>query len=332
MTEEAVVEEAPVEVTEEAPVVKETPKSDIDSWLAEQGLEDVSEDDLRGIEVEDEAEEQVEEEKPVEPVVPESAPPKTEEKPPKGFVPTQAVKEAREENRYLKEQLKALQESVDALKKAPAVEAPTETFKVLTKAEFLELAEESPTEAMAYTLELQEYNERKRAEELQEAKKSETLKEINRTLTEAQKAMEEVAPGIFEEDSKVQEELVTFAESIGFGEDLFYLTNPETLVILPGETVPVYLGKQAASILKVLVNAKGMRTPKTDEAALRKQIETELLTKLKNTPPNKTFKSLSDLPTTEPVKIKKVSGVLSEKEFAKLSAKEQEVYLAGEET
>lgn len=322
---EAPVVEAEVPVAE-APV----PTSEIDTWLSDQGLTDVSEDDLRGYEEDDK--EETPEVTPAEPVIPEPAPPKAEEKPPKGFVPTQAVKEAREENRYLKEQLKSMQEAIDALKKAPApavTEAPV--FKELTKAEYLELAEEAPTEAMAYLLELQEHKERIREQKLQEQKQAETASSVTRMLTEAQKAIEEVAPGVFDEESTVQTELVEFAEGLGFTEDLFYLTNPETLIILPGETTPSYLGKQAAKILSVIVNAKKLSGAKPDETELRKQIEAEVITKLKTLAPGKTFKSLADVPTSAPVKIKAAAGVLSEAEMAKLSPDELKQYLTGEE-
>lgn len=323
----------------ETPAVEEVPvpASEIDTWLSDQGLTEVSEDDLRGYEDQEEEKEEEKEEKPevtpAEPVTPEPVPPKAEEKPPKGFVPTQAVKEAREENRYLKEQLKTLQDAVEALKKAPApvAEAPGDTFKELTKAEYLELAEESPKEAMAYLLELQEHKERIREQKLQEQKQAETASYVTRMLAEAQEAVEKVAPGIFDEASTVQAELVEFAEELGFTEDLFYLTNPETLIILPGETTPSYLGKQAAKILSVIVNAKKLGGAKPDETELRKQIEAEVITKLKTLAPGKTFKSLADLPTSAPVKIKAAAGVLSEAEMAKLSPDELKQYLTGEE-
>jgi len=81
----------------------------------------------------------------------------------------------------------------------------------------------------------------------------------------------------------------------------------------------------------VIVNAKKLSGVKPDETELRKQIEAEVITKLKTLAPGKTFKSLADLPTSAPVKIKAAAGILSEAEMAKLSSEELKQYLAGEE-
>lgn len=308
-----------------------TNKESVDHWLKELGLEDISEDDLMGIE-EEEAEEEPEpeeketaEEKKTEPL-----PPKAEA-PPKGFVPTKAIQEAREENRYLKEQIKALQEKVDAIaqNKESKVEETEEEFKVLSKLELIELAEESPQEAIAYMLELQNYKEQQAEKQQSEKQRAEAHEQAKILFKETADLMEQAVPGIFDEKSDTQTKLVEFAESLGFTEDLFFLTNPETMIVLPGETTPRYLGKQAAGVLKFIAGLKDKVAVDSEAIVkkLRSEIENEVLKKVKSS--GKSFKSLNDITTSES-DAPKAKRTLSEAELMKLSDKELQAYLSGE--
>lgn len=310
-----------------------TGKESVDHWLKELGLEDISEDDLMGIE-EEEANEEPEpkeketaEEKKTEPL-----PPKAEA-PPKGFVPTKAVQEAREENRYLKEQIKSLQEKVDALAQSKETKAENEEteekFQVLSKLELIELAEESPQEAIAYMLELQNYKERQAEKQQSEKQKAEAHEQAKVLFKETADLMEQAVPGIFDEKSDTQAKLVEFAESLGFTEDLFFLTNPETMIVLPGETTPRYLGKQAAGVLKFIAGLKD-KVAVDSEAIVKKlrgEIENEVLKKVKSS--GKSFKSLNDITTSES-DVPKAKRILSEAELMKLSDKELQAYLSEE--
>jgi hypothetical protein len=311
-----------------------TSKESVDHWLKELGLEDISEDDLKGIE-EEEANEEPEpkeketaEEKKTEPL-----PPKAEA-PPKGFVPTKAVQEAREENRYLKEQIKSLQEKVDALAQSRETKAENEdavedeSFKVLSKFELIELAEESPQEAIAYMLELQNYKERQVEKQQSEKQKAEAHEQAKALFKESADLMEQAVPGIFDEKSDTQMKLVEFAESLGFTEDLFFLTNPETMIVLPGETTPRYLGKQAAGVLKFIAGLKDKVAVDSETIVkkLRGEIENEVLKKVKSS--GKNFKSLNDITTSES-DVPKAKRSLSEAELMKLSDKELHAYLSG---
>ena len=108
-------------------------------------------------------------------------------------------------------------------------------------------------------------------------------------------------------------------------------------MILPGESEPLFLGDQAASVLKVLVSAKdqlGKKVAKMEpedlkklEKKIRTEVETELLKKFK-TDKDATFKSLQQLSKS---KDKQDFGteVLSDGQFSKLSDEEQERYLSG---
>jgi hypothetical protein len=323
--------------------------------LATQGLTDVSEADLRG--------ENVPEEVPVVPVVPvveETAkPPVVEEKPaeklaetppakveppPKGFVPLKAVQEAREENRQLRERLKVLEDKVLEPEVKPVLETIPEVradFKVLTKDEFKELSEESPRDALVYMAELQDFEKAQRMTKEAASQKASREREVEGLFAESVKLMTEAIPDLFTEGSTAQGDLASFAETIGFTKDMFYLTNPETLVILPGETEPVYLGTQAASFIKMLadlrtkvgkpgdvpaVDQTALR--KTIEAELRKAIETEVLTKIK-TGGKPAFKSMGDVPSSDS-EIPASKGVLTEAQYAALTPPQQKAYLSGE--
>lgn len=317
---------------------------DPDAWLTEHGLEAVSDDDLRGIEEEEEEEEAEEESEETpeegdendseeEEEETETPPPEESKKPPKGFVPTKAIQEVRQENRYLKDQIKALEEKIEAVAKRPAEKAePEEEFKVLSKEELLELYEDDPREALAYTVELQEHKEKQAAKEKEAQLQQYETAQAQQVFKETADLMEKAVPGIFDDESDTQEKLVEFAESMGFSENLFFLTNPETKVILPGESKPTYLGKQAAEVLGFIAGLQEkLNSPDRTkmETELRKTIEAEVLQKLKSSP-GKDFKSLADIPTSETEKPRKFDRVLSETEFAKLSAQEQEAYLTGE--
>lgn len=338
-------EEASSETTETSPVESlNVPMFDV---LIDQGLTSISEDDLRGETVEEKdseghkevAEEQkVEgEESPETKAETETSPPKVEP-PPKGYVPLAALKESREETRALKDRIKALEakvlepESKPEPTKAPEVIPEVRAdFKVLTTAEFRELSDESPRDALVYMAELRDYEKAQQVKQALATQKVAREQEVDNLFRESVKLMEAAVPSIFEEGSTAQQELAEFAETVGFTKDMFYLTNPETQVILPGEIEPVYLGTQAASFIKMLADLKGKVPAGTksavDETALRKSIEAEVLKKIKAG--GKSFKSLGDVPTSDS-ETPAPKGVLSEAQYMKLTPAQQKAYLSGE--
>jgi hypothetical protein len=321
--------------------------------MVEQGLTGISEAELRGEDVPANADEVVEkpavkeesakppegEEKPVE--KPADTPPAKAEAPPKGFVPTAAIREVREENRALKERLRALElkvagpEAEPVTAKIPEVRAD---FKVLSTAEFREMSEESPRDALVYMAELRDYETAQRMTKEAEAAKVARETEVDGLFRESVKLMEEAVPDLFTEGSTSQQELAEFAETIGFTKDMFYLTNPETMIILPGETEPVYLGTQAASFIKMLADLRAKKPGdvsavdqtalrKTIEAELRATIEAELLTKIKSGG-KPAFRSMSDIPSSDS-DVPSVNKELTEAQFAKLTPAQQKAYLSG---
>ena len=284
--------------------------------------------------------------------------------PPKGYVPLQAVKEVRSENAFLKGQMATLQDQVTKLlsgKAEPKAEPKKEEIKLpeevkeLSAEEFKDLAEESPAEALLYTQKLMAYQSavhRKAIADINAANEEKEAKDyesyVTGLLASANDAMEKIVPGIFDKDSEGQTQIVDFAAEIGFKEDLFFLTNPQTMVIAPGEDEPRYLGMQAADILNTLAKAQKLKTKSADnvdvdklvedklkekETALRATITAELTAKFKNANPKSSFKSLDDIPDADNDRPEFKDTVLSETQLAKLAEKDPkayEAYLAGE--
>lgn len=259
--------------------------------------------------------------------------PKTIETP-KGFVPLAAVHEARGEIRYLKEQLQTVQDQVRTLQVEPTKETKVPNdFEVLTDEQFEDLADDNPAQAAIYLRKLGVYE----ADQRVQADKAKDLvafeESYDAIIDNSVAEIEKVAPGIYDEDSGVQKELMEFAESFGFSEDLFYLTNPATKIILPGETEPLLLGEQSASILGMLVNAKTKMAPQDNselETKLRAEITTELMKKFK-TPVTETFRGLNEVSKSDnDIPEEGLAGkVLTTAQLQKLSPAEEEAYLAG---
>lgn len=267
-------------------------------------------------------------------------------KPPKGFVPTKAIQEARQENSFLKGQLRSVQDQMDALQTQiltpkKEVEKAPDDFKELSESEYATLVDDSPAEALLYMRNLNKYQQTQYAKE-RETFESDRMKEQEAVImADATGQMEKLAPGIFDKDSTVHDDLVEFADTLGFSEDLFYLTHPGTQVILPGEAEPLFLGDQAASILGVLLNAKtqlGEKKTTVDpvvdadklkelEASIRATVEKELLEKFK-TDKDATFRSLQQISKSKDTH-DFGTDILSSAQFNKLTEADQEKYLSG---
>ena len=222
----------------------------------------------------------------------------------------------------------------------------TNAFDVLSKEAYAKLVEDDPSAALVYQHDLIEHNEivrTKAAEDLATATadanataQAEYDQEETQDIVDTALAqMEKVVPGIFGEDSKDHEELLTFADDLGFSDDMFYLTNPATRVILPGQTEPLLLGDQAVSVLQMLVTAKSKLADadKTTDvealtATIRKEVEGELLAKFKKET-GQEFKPLTSIPKSEGGQNFSKVDNLTEAQIAKLPPDEYEAYLAG---
>jgi len=144
--------------------------------------------------------------------------------PPKGFVPTEALHEAREESKFLKGQIADFQEQIQALtgsiqelkssvNEGPEVDplAEFKDFKVLSRAEFKDLVEDNPTEGLIYMDNLQAYKDAKAAAEtLKKPAEENDDTGIETIFKEANGLMEEYVPGLFDESKPVAAELAEF--------------------------------------------------------------------------------------------------------------------------
>jgi len=322
--------------------------AEVDIFLS-QGIEGPSEAELRGEDINQEAkttesEPEVKVEEEVKANESEEETETTEEntansepkveKTPKGFVPLAAVHEARGEIRYLKEQVAQMQEQLKAASTPKSeVKDVGPEFEVLSDEDFEDLAEDNPAQAAIYLRQLSAYESQQRAKADEERRQAEFAQAYDNIIDTSVAEIEKIAPGIFDEDSTVQKELMEFADTLGFSEDLYYLTNPSTKIILPGETEPLLLGEQAATILGVLVNAKTKtKAPDTSklEAKLREEITAEVMKKFKNS--SESYRGLNQVPkaqggTPEPASF--ADKVLTTEQLLKLSPAEYEAYLAG---
>jgi len=247
-------------------------------------------------------------------------------KPPKGFVPIQALQEERSKRKDLAQQLSELQEAVELLgKKEESEGADEETkFVVLDDDAVESLIEEDPQEALRYQVRLQKHQAKQRAVNL--AKQNEDLQ-----VSEGVVEIQQIIPDIYEENSSSGADLADFAVEKGFNpEYLTLLTDPRTKLIAPDGKTKMILGVGAASVIKVLNDLKS-GTPVTKDA-LRQQIEQEIteevtqkvLAKIKGDPAPM---SINDLPGA-PEEIRG-DTILSEAQLSKMSKAEVDAYLRG---
>ena len=253
---------------------------------------------------------------------------KTDGKPPKGFVPTQALHEVRGENSYLKQQIAELQAAATQAPQSQEGEVSTdeegEVFKVLDDQELEELAIDDPSEAVLYMHKLNRHTQ-------EQHQQQQAIQAEQALIVTARTEMEAAVPGLFDENSKAYDNLEASAKEIGFTDDMFYLTNPETMVLIPGEDTPRSLGQDAAKMVKMLASAKSQVGEKTDTEAVRaeiraevtKEVQAELLSKFKGD--SDVYKSLSSLSAASGGDKSGGSG----KSFGQMNEAERTAYLSG---
>ena len=173
---------------------------------------------------------------------------------PEGYVKLEALHQARGENRYLKSVISQLKEDLEAKPEPIAADPELEwmrDFKVLSDSELEELSEDSPMDAVKYVNRLAKYNDYQRQAGENKAKEEAARVENEILINTAFEQISHDVPGIYDQNSTVAADLADFAESIGFSEDMFVLTNPRnTITIDGGATMP--LGSIAANLVSVL--------------------------------------------------------------------------------
>jgi hypothetical protein len=269
-------------------------------------------------------------------------------KPPKGYVPLQALHEARTRASGLQAEVTQLKAKLYEATKPKKVEPPlvTETevskfkdFKVLSKAEAAALMEDNATAGLEYVEKLSEYMDySSRLAKQQVLDASEKAKEAQEEA-EAAKVRESVyteferlIPNIMAEDRTVSNDWADFAESKGFSEDLFPLLSPDT-IISPAGKEPFRVGKNAVGLLKMIMELR--KAPSKDD--LKKQIRTELTKELKAELGNKAVADIKSKKAVKPqmqdipdaAKSTPKLVVLSDKAYEKLSEQDKQRYLMG---
>lgn len=269
-------------------------------------------------------------------------------KPPKGYVPLQALHEARTRVTGLQAEVTQLKAKLYEATKPQKVEPPlvTETevskfkdFKVLSKDEAAALMEDNATAGLEYVEKLSEYMDYSsrlakqqvldasaKAKEAQEEAEAAKIRES--VYTE----FERLIPNIMAEDRTVSNDWADFAESKGFSEDLFPLLSPDT-IISPAGKEPFKVGKNAVGLLKMIMELR--KVPSKDD--LKKQIRTELTTELKAELGNKAVADIKSKKAAKPqmqdipdaAKGTPKSVVLSDKAYEKLSEQDKQRYLMG---
>jgi len=264
--------------------------------------------------------------------------------PPKGFVPLAAIKEARGENRYLKEEMQRMAGQIEALsqQQVKPQESKVEEdsgFKELSDAEFKSLLEDEPMDAVAYMMQLRAHDRDKMVQEREQDALDARNADAQVSVEASYNRMEEALPGLFDEYSDVGDSITAFTDEIGFPEQLHVLTDPNTVILADGMDEPVVLGEMAADMLDMFVGLKtkfSERGSKKEtvraelEKSIRAEVQKELLTKFK-TDGESAFKSVSSLQGTERKEpdVGFDGKVLDDAAFAKLSTADQERYLSG---
>jgi hypothetical protein len=264
-----------------------------------------------------------------------------EKKPPEGYVPLEALHEERKSRKQLANELAQLRKEHEDFKSsiliADEVTDPDfKDFKILSDAEYEEMVEDNLADALKYERKLRMFQEKQRETEKKQALERNQKESFESAVREGITEMEKTVPGIYDEDSKINMELASFAVSNGLSNSIIdIVTDPRTMVIPPGETKPVILGKGAASIVGMIYKffqgeqskEKGNGNLEKDlREKLTKEITTEVMKKFKTDPEG--YKSIGDVPggSDDAPGGKKV---VNEASFRKLSKEEQEKMLRG---
>lgn len=269
-------------------------------------------------------------------------------KPPKGYVPLQALHESRTRITGLQAEVTQLKAKLYEATKPQKVEPPlvTETevtkfkdFKVLSKTEAAALMEDNTTAGLEYVEKLSDYMDYSSRLAKQQALDASTKSKEAQEEAEAAKVRESVyteferlIPNIMAEDRTVSNDWADFAESKGFNEDLFPLLSPDT-IISPAGKEPFRVGKNAVGLLKMIMELR--KAPSKDD--LKKQIRTELTTELKAELGNKAVADIKSKKSAKPqmqdipdaAKSTPKLVVLSDKAYEKLSEQDKQRYLQG---
>lgn len=229
---------------------------------------------------------------------------------------------------------KSLQFIVDQQKNQPPpnVDATTKIdpdFKVLSKDEFEELKGESAVDALQYMHDLTSHKEALTEQARIDAQVEQVKVSVDNLVAASIEQISLAVPGIYE-DEAVGQKLTDFAVEQGFDNDsLSILSNPATMVLLPGSNAPVPLGKTAADFVK-FCNSSMVGSDDTDlRATLTEEITAtvtkDLLAKFKNNPTGVGLDDVAAAGSGSP----HVFIAKTENELRNMSPQEREDYYQG---
>jgi len=174
------------------------------------------------------------------------------DKEPEGYVKLEALHQARGENRYLKTKISQLEAEKAAIKQQAEKPDWMSTFKRLNSEELRDLMADDAEAAVQYAERLAEFNTFEKDQEAKVKAAEEQAEQTEIMVNTAFERIESAAPGIYT-DAAVANKLADFAESIGFSENMFALTNPRNTISVDGGQ-PVPLGEMAAGLVELLSN------------------------------------------------------------------------------
>ena len=256
-------------------------------------------------------------------------------KPPKGFVPIQALHQERGQRQLLTQEVQTLRAENTALKSGKVSEQEAESakeaeFEVLSEEDFNELLGDDPVEAIKYERKL-------RAHEAKQADQKKVADADTATIEQSLGMMATAIPGLYDTDSDVNQKLSDFAVEKGFADldGLALVTDPRTKIIPTNGGNPQLLGDTAANLvimLNTLFQEAGVSKEDPDNKELteklRGEITKELLAKIKK-PAGAEHKSLGDIPGDAGSDLTLTGGPKTEADFAKLSEDDQQRLLGG---
>ncbi len=244
-----------------------------------------------------------------------------EGKPPKGYVPTKALHEARAEKQALKAELDLLKQQATR----PAQTQVPNGFKVLEKEAYEELKNEDPVAAVEYLNNLRDYDrEQDRIRTVQDGR--------NHAISSAVERIAKNVPGVYDNDSDVSQKLMDHAMENGFdGDSLTALSDPRTMIWPSGAPAPIPLGEGAAAIVEMINSSYAG----TDNSELVEKLTAEITEKLTKEFTSKTNtqsdskRTLGDLPASKETQTQSTWHALNEDQMRNLSPDARDKYRQG---
>jgi hypothetical protein len=202
-------------------------------------------------------------------------------------------------------------------------------FKELSDDEYDELVTTDYAKAQRYIKRLADYREAQHASAEQDRQQRSISEAAQRNaatiINTSREAMAQEVPGLYDQNSDINERLMTFAEQHGMDGDLLAaLTDPATVIVQRGAKSGAYLGRGAVATLRLIHNLYQGEARIRGE--LTRSITEEVMGKVKTDAG--VYKSLGDNPaqTTIP---EDTGQIVTEDDFRNLSEADQRRLLGG---